>query len=50
MLKKIQLNFDLAQTKQKVKDRRWNSKNFMLERLNKQKISVQDYVANYKND
>ena len=35
MLKKIQVNFVYAQTKQKVKDTSLNSTNFMLERVNK---------------
>ena len=56
IIKIIHLNFDHAQTKQKALllfqdvDTRWNSTYIILRRLNKLKLSVWYYVANYKND
>ena len=56
MAKKIQVNLGHAQTKQNALllvqdvDTRWNSTYLMLERLKKLKLSVQHYVANYKDD
>ena len=56
IIKIIQINFDHAQTKQKALllvqdvDTRWNSTYIIRRRLNKLKLSVRYYVANYKND
>ena len=46
VLKNIQIIFAHAQTKQKARDTKWNSTNFMLDRVNRLKLSD---VANYKN-